>query len=287
MVDDPNERSGRLPTFLVIGAPKAGTTSLHDHLRRHPDVFMPTRKEPNFFSDDAAWAEGVASYARLFRHAGRASAVGEASTSYSRYPHVPAVPERIAQLLPEVRLVYVVRHPIARMVSQYRFRRAKGWERRSIDDALSNDDAYLAPSRYAMQLERYLQSFPLEQMLVIRSEDLLTDPLTTVATVFGFVGVDPAAAGPLPDTRLNTSEASALRRGPDRLRRMIRRVPGYRRAVDSLPSAVRSSVTAPFADRSGSAVAPSPEVDARLRTVLRADVERLERSLGRDLSWDL
>jgi hypothetical protein len=280
--------SRRLPTFLVIGAPKAGTTSLHEHLRRHPDVFMPTRKEPDFFSDDAAWREGVESYARLFRRAAGASAVGEASTSYTRYPHVPDVPARIAQVLPDVRLVYLVRHPIQRMVSQYRFRRAKGWEQRSIDEALSTDDTYIAPSRYAMQLERYLQSFPMDQILVIRSEDLLADPLTTVATVFAFVGVDPAAAGAPPETRLNTSEASALRRGPDRLRRAIRRIPGYRRAVDSLPSSVRSTVTSPFADRSRSAVTLSPETQARLRAVLRDDVDRLQRLLGRDLgAWDL
>ena len=107
----------RLPTFLVIGAPKAGTTSLHDHLRGHPDVFMPTRKEPDFFFRDAAWREGIASYARLFRRAGSVTAVGETSTSYSRYPHVPDVPERIALVVPDARLIYLVRHPVERMVS--------------------------------------------------------------------------------------------------------------------------------------------------------------------------
>ena len=110
-----------------------------------------------------------------------------------------------------------------------------------------------------MQLERYLRSFTLDQILVIRSEDLRADPLTPVATVFAFISVDPAAADSLPEKRLNTSEASTLRSGPDSLRRTIRRIPGYRRAVDSLPSSWRSAVTGPFVDRSGGTALLSPD----------------------------
>jgi hypothetical protein len=278
----PDHAEGRLPTFLVIGAPKAGTTSLHDYLRRHPDVYMPTRKEPDFFSDDAAWQGGMRSYARLFRSAGDAVAVGEASTSYSRYPHVPNVPERIASVLPEVRLVYLVRHPIERMISQYRFRRSKGWEDRPIDVALSSDPTYLDPSRYAMQLERYLRSFTEHQILVVRSEELRADPASVMAEVFAFIGVDPDAAA-VRERRLNASEAGTLRPAPHRVRDVVRRTPGYRRLVDSLPSAVRSGIVRPFVARRGPAPIPSRETVRRLEELLLADADRLRSLVGPEL----
>ena len=117
----------RLPSFLVIGAMKAGTTSLYHYLHAHPQVFMPSIKELDFFVAGGNWGRGLHWYQKQFAGAGPgAVAVGEASTMYTKYPSVDGVPERIAAHLPEVRLVYVVRDPIDRIRSHYRHRVAVG-----------------------------------------------------------------------------------------------------------------------------------------------------------------
>ena len=115
-----------LPTFLIIGTMKGGTTSLYRYLRQHPEVFMPERKELNFFVDEYAgppidppeernWSRGITWYEHQFADAERERAVGEASANYSRHPTYPGVAERIAAVVPNVKLIYVMRNPIDRV----------------------------------------------------------------------------------------------------------------------------------------------------------------------------
>jgi hypothetical protein len=179
-----------LPNFLVIGAAKSGTTSLYRYLRGHPDVFMAESKELKFFSSKTRWRLGPGWYARQFEAATDAVAVGEASPSYTRYPQHPGVPERIVQVIPEARLVYLVRHPIERMRSQYLHRVLQGKERAPIDQAVVTDPSYLDTSRYAMQIEQYLEWFTRSQLLVITAEALRSDRLDTLRQVCEFLGVD-------------------------------------------------------------------------------------------------
>src|SRR5207244_11766706 len=87
-----------LPTFLVIGAMKSGTTSLYRYLQAHPDVYMSEEKELNYFTGGQNWERGVSWYEAQFEKAGSARAIGEASTNYTNYPQIAAVPERIARL---------------------------------------------------------------------------------------------------------------------------------------------------------------------------------------------
>ena len=106
---------GTLPTFLVIGSMKCGTTSLHDYLARHPDVFMSAVKEVNFFVLERTWDKGIDWYRAQFY--GRYQVRGEASQNYTkRHEFEPGVAERIRSLLPNVKLIYIVRDPVARFV---------------------------------------------------------------------------------------------------------------------------------------------------------------------------
>src|SRR5215831_9979567 len=109
----------RLPDFLVIGAMKCATTTLHEQLARQPGIFMSRPKEPNFFSDDEILARGWGWYASLFWPAGEADLRGESSTHYTKLPTYPRTVERMARHLPRLKLVYVMRHPIDRLISQY------------------------------------------------------------------------------------------------------------------------------------------------------------------------
>src|SRR5262245_24982202 len=180
---------------------KGGTTSLHRYLRQHPDVFMPEQKELNFFLDDYAgppidppeernWSRGSAWYERQFADAERERAVGEASPNYSRHPTYPGVAERIAAVLPKVKIIYLVRNPIDRVLSHYLHDVANGREQCPLHIALQRDDRYLAPSRYATQVEQYLRVVSSDRLLLLKSDDLLTRRAATVHRVLEFIGVD-------------------------------------------------------------------------------------------------
>jgi Sulfotransferase domain len=184
-----------LPTFVVIGAMKGGTVSLCHYLDDHPDVFIArggTFGEPHFFVAETNWPRGLGWYESLFDGADGVAAVGECSPGYS-WAHVHrGVPERMAQVVPEARLVYVVRDPIARMQSMYMHQVSAGRERRRAEEAL-RDDPYLWPSMYGFQLAAFLDYFDRSQLLVIASEVLRERPREALSAVFGHLGVDPAA----------------------------------------------------------------------------------------------
>src|SRR5438132_12654782 len=139
------QRSGvsLLPTFLIIGAMKAGSSSLYEYLRIHPEIFMPDMKEPDYFSKRARRGVGLEWYSRLFEGADRARAIGAASTDYTKVPTYSEVPARIAMVLPTTQLIYVVRHPIERMRSQYVHEVATGKQTLPIEEALLSDSRYL------------------------------------------------------------------------------------------------------------------------------------------------
>src|SRR5690242_11569113 len=140
----PDERG--LPTFLVIGAMKAGTTSLYEYLRAHPQIFMATPKELHFFPESKHWGDGVDWYTAHFE-AGRDDAVrGEISPSYSQADQFPGVAARVAQVVPDAKIVYLVREPVARAQSMYLHEVASGRERRPIEQALREKPMYVNSS---------------------------------------------------------------------------------------------------------------------------------------------
>jgi hypothetical protein len=185
----------RLPTFLLIGAMKAGTTSLFHYLSAHPQIATPDYKAPEFFVAESNWHRGVDWYRQQFPPTGPdILAIGEASNAYAKYPRHRGVPARIAAHLPDVRLVYVVRDPVARIRSHYQTRVAEGSEKAAFAEAVFSNSIYLDYSRYAMQIEQYLDHFPREQLLVITSEELRAAREPTMRKVYDFVGVDPLHA---------------------------------------------------------------------------------------------
>lgn len=189
-----------LPNFIVIGAMKAGTTSLYHYLKQHHQVFMPTTKELDFFAAESNWRRGLGWYRRQFSAASDAVARGEASPLYTQYPTHDGVPERIARVLPGVRLIYVVRDPVVRIRSHYQHRVMTGAEKSPPDVAVLENPIYLDCSRYSMQLERYLAHFPREQILVVTSERLRFDRRATLREVYEFLGVDPTHVPDVIDT---------------------------------------------------------------------------------------
>jgi Sulfotransferase domain len=207
-----------LPTFLIIGAMKCGTTSLHFYLRQHPEIQIPTLKELNFFSGPpgefpypigARRIERLSEYEEMFDPAFRVR--GEASPNYTVFPRRRGVPERISETIPDARLIYLVRDPVDRTVGQYQLQVATANERRSLADALGDlsdpNSLYTCPTFYARQLGQYLKHFPQERVLVVDQADLLNDQRGTLREIFAFLGVDESFYSPRFDERLNTSES--------------------------------------------------------------------------------
>lgn len=270
-----------LPNFLVIGAAKAGTTSLYRYLRAHPQVFMPATKELNFFVENDGWRKGRSWYERHFQAAGNAIAVGEASPNYTKHPLFAGVPGRIAQLIPQARLIYLVRHPIERFRSGYLDEVRRGRQPNPIQAALATNPSILAASSYAMQIEQYLEHFRREQLLVITSEELKERRVATLARVHAFLGVDHVVAPTLAQEFNRMDGQRMLRPTAGRLRRL----PGVRAAARLAPERVRRLGTRPLDPNRGTL---SPAFEDHLRDLLRDDVRQLRTYLGEGFDgWGL
>src|SRR5262245_2340675 len=249
----------QLRAFLCLGAQKAGTTALYEYLRRHAQITGPSWKEATFF--DRHWARGERWYRGNFPNLARTreKLVGEASPSYVFHP---LAPQRVEELLPEARLIVLVRNPVDRALSQYNHEVALGREPLPFEEALDAEEqrlrgeeermaadpryvsrewwshTYKARGRYAEQLERWLAVFPPEQLLVLPSDDLGSDPAKAHAQVLEFLGASPQrldsyprvyerAYEPMkPETR---ERLAAEVEGPNRrLYGLVRRALGWR-----------------------------------------------------------
>jgi hypothetical protein len=186
------------PDFLILGAPKCGTTSLSNALNNHPRVYIPPIKEVGFFANDANWRKGVEWYEKYFENAEEGVLLGEATPTYLQAPEAP---ERIAHVCPEARLLVMVRDPVERARSHYWFRRRYGKEDRELQEAfwseidrypdMGDEDYLIPPALYATNLERYVNTFEEEQIHVVSLCQLSSSPRLTLREVQHFVGLEP------------------------------------------------------------------------------------------------
>ncbi|WP_336921880.1 sulfotransferase family protein [Aquipuribacter sp. SD81] len=275
----------RLPTFLLVGAMKAGTTSLHGYLSSHPDVFMSPNKEPDYFVLEKTWSRGEQWYREQFRDARDEHAVGEASTSYTKCTEFAGVPERAVSLLPDVRVVYLLRDPVERIRSMYLHNVIVGREHRPLPQAVLSDPMYLDASRYAMQLSRWDAVLPPERVLTVLSEHLRADAAGVLARTGRFLGVDPSGFDLSPQRHNDT----ATRRKDTPATRLVRSLPGYRHALRLAPQplvrALRTATTRTLPEADG---VLDDTTRARLLDALAPDLERLRDRIGDDIDrWRL
>jgi hypothetical protein len=155
------------PDFIVIGAMKSATTTLHEQLARQPGLFMSRPKEPNFFSDNENYARGWGWYSSLFRPANGADLCGESSTHYSKLPMYPRTVDRMARDLPRVKVIYLIRHPIDRLISQYVHEITTGRIATGVGEAVDRHPELIDYSRYRMQLQPYLDAYGFENILPV------------------------------------------------------------------------------------------------------------------------
>jgi len=279
-----------LPTFFVIGAPKAGTTSLHTYLDAHPQIQMSGVKEPRFFGGPdngiAYPADHISSreaYEALFDP--RFAVRGESSTDYATHPRRTGVPARIKAAVPQARFVYMVRDPVARTLSHYRMTTALLGERRPLEMALGDLDLmtpYVSPSLYATQLQLYLEHFPAERVLVVDQADLQANRVGTLRQIHRFLGVEEAAEAAASEEELLSS--SEWRAYPSGYAEFVARhvAPRFRWVPKGFRRGLRSRVERALWKPVNAEL--SPQLRERLRERYAPEAARLRELTGKEFA---
>lgn len=256
--------TGPLPDFIVIGAMRAATTTLHRYLAAHPEIGMSREKETDFFVEELNFGRGLAWYAGLFPANARLR--GESSPNYAKYDVFPGVPGRIRSYLPDCRLIFVARDPVARALSHFRFASASLRPGESITPERWLHIANT--SRYYEQLTRYLEHFERDRLLVLDFAEVEGDCSPALQRIGRFLGLT-APWRPMEEVTINSAVELA-------------RMPGwfFRLRRNRLVSDARRLLPRPLADRLRRSLASGP-----VRGIADPDAETIAR-LTRDLEED-
>ena len=270
------------PDFIIIGAMKCATSTLHAQLAQQAGVFMTTPKEPNFFSDDEVYARGAEWYRSLFAGAAPAALRGESSTHYTKRPTHPRTVERLLAYGAAPRLVYVMRDPIERLVSQYVHEWTENRVRGSVDQAIDRLPRLVDYGRYAMQLAPWVEAMGRERILLCFFERLRDEPEAQLRRVCRFLGLpsEPAWAA---DLERDNVSGERLRKSP--VRDAIVNAPGLAAIRKRLvPRGVRSRAKRLWQMRLRPA--PSPDTIRRLLEIYDEDLARLGAWTGLELTTE-
>lgn len=268
-----------LPDFVIVGAMKSATSSLQEQLAGQPGIFMCTPKEPNFFSDADQYAKGMSWYSGLFAEAPEGSLMGEASTHYTKLPTYPEVVHRLKEHLPNARFVYVMRHPVDRLISHYIHEWSTGVYRCSLEKAIGKYTELVAYGCYAMQLEPYFEAFGRDAVLPVFFDHLLKEPQAELERICRFIGYrgQPAWIHDLKPDNVSSER--------------IRRFPGYSLLVEFgpavwlrrhfIPQSLRDAVKAKL--RMQKRPVLGDDARARLELEFDRDLAQLGKWLGTDI----
>lgn len=265
-----SERGDRL--VIVIGGMKCGTSSLHLYMNAHPSIQMSARKELDFFIEERNWSRGPEwYYAQLPTGEGW---VGEASPNYTKYPEFKGVAQRMAETVPNAKLIYIVRHPIERAVSSYIHGVARGWECRSINDALRDPESsvHVMPSCYGLQLQQYLDFFDRDSIFISSMEHMRSSRKLFMEEIFGFLNVESQFQSPVFEQIKNPALG---RTRPTAFTRRLIGLPGGKYARAALGKFIEPQIGTQNI---------SVETRESLREFLRADIEQFRLLSGKQFS---
>jgi hypothetical protein len=285
------------PNFFLVGAAKAGTSSVYAYLSQHPQVFFPRIKEPHFFTQVRApaqqrpFVEAItdrAEYLRLFRDADRCEVVGDASPSYLWHQEVP---HRIRAQVPDAKIAILLRDPVERAYSHYLMDYREGVQDMPFYEALVRDlsqsekgwgisSLYFELGQYARQVSRYLETFPPERIRILFFEDFRRDVKCSLSELVRFLELDAAAIDRIYISKVHNPYAAPRNE-------LMRRVAGAR-ISRTLGRALLSRKTGEFVyERYFVRHARKPPIDLRARDLLCAlydpEVAELEKLLGHAL----
>jgi hypothetical protein len=261
--------------FLGIGAQKAGTTSLHEYLRTHPELFLPEVKEQPFFTVDAAYEQGWDSFSRVAFHGAPAGrrygkitphymagpvAWSDMTAAAENEPASAVTARRIAECFPDISLIAMLRDPVERAISSYWQTTVLGDEPRTLDEALEEEltpaalktarrrpadgTQHIVAGEYGRILQDYLRFFPREQLFVGSTAALAEEPLALLRELFRFLGVDDAHVPPNLGIRYQVRGTGRRIPAFAAAPRVVRGTPGLRHLWNALPEAAQVRVRA-------------------------------------------
>lgn len=291
-----------LPNFLIIGAAKAGSTSLYNYLKQHPQIFMSSVKEPRYFASEyyttyfkksyrhSYSQDGMSrqDYEALFDNVRDEIAIGEASTEYLFFQKSA---ERISGVIPNAKIIAILRNPADRAFSAYCYHLRDGRETLPFKEALEKESLriaqrwqagwfYKAGGTYYEQLKRYYRHFDAQNIKVILWEDLNEDPQAVCSEVFDFLGVDSQFSPDLSRSNQSLLPKSAF------LNRLIFKNSALKKPLKHLfPSFLYEVLTEPIKKKFyTSKKKMNPEVKQKMVEFYRDDVSKLESLLDINLT---
>lgn len=291
--------------FFIVGAAKSGTTSFVNYLSQHPDVFVPTIKEPKFFSVqdnifphkgpgdkevDEKVVKEISAYRRLFERGSDCKAIGEASVDYLYFPQVA---RRIKEYNPEARIIILLREPTERAFSAYLHMVRDGRENLSFEEALEAEGHrkamnweffwyYRELGFYSNQVARYFECFPTKQILVLLFEQFKTDPRSCIKQAYAFLGVNEKFE---PDTS-NIYNISGVPRSKW-VHALLNRPNPVKSLVKPLvPWQLRDKIRRKVTTSNLVKIEMNPDTRLRLASSYRSDLVKLQGIINKDLtSW--
>ncbi|WP_017324507.1 sulfotransferase domain-containing protein [Synechococcus sp. PCC 7336] len=292
----------RLPDFIIIGAPKSATTTLVSCLRKHPQIFISTPKEIGYFSRDYLYERGLDWYSNFFKEAKPEQVCGEASTEYSGNLDRTNTVERMYSAIPNIKLLYLMRHPVDRAYSHYLHKmralelqgKIKSGQGITFEDAIEEHKEILDFSHYIKQINRYLSVFSRSSFHFALTDDFIGNIDEELVAIYDFLGIDKypkqldmAVEKHYSKTILNESVTRSKALQP------LRSMPGYRQILNFFPKEVKDRIYE-FVKNSfyGNLIEKQrfipfpmlPETRQHLLNLFSGSNQELSCFLGRDLS---
>jgi sulfotransferase family protein len=283
--------------FLVIGAPKSGTTSLFQYIRHHPQIFIPPQKELPFFCNDELFSQGWDHFSEeYFADASDQSLIGKVTPQYMKFPQTVA--ERLYRTMPSVKLMALLRNPIDRAFSHYRMAYRRGWKQQSsisfeetitreTDPTFEWDPAgCLGLGCYARILQIYLNSFPKEQLLILFAEDLQDKPQKMLNEILLFLDLE---RGFLPGNLNKKYHVGGNKQRFPYLKPAIRKIAPVWWLWKKMPKPQKETFKKWWNMEANVDTEPAPqlpeETRRRLAEYYASDVRNLEAIIGRNVPW--
>lgn len=269
--------SQHLPNLVIIGAMKCGTTSLHNYLKLHPQIYMASAKELDFFIKKRPfYRKGLSWYESNFnsQEAEGKDIVGEASPNYTKCHAFPGVPECMHEVIPNAKLIYILRDPVKRAVSHYLHQYIARYEHREVNEAFQTfeNNHYVQSSRYGFQLEQFLPYYNLENIFVTTLEELSSNRTATLQKIFKFLEVD--ANFQHPDF-LRVHHQSSIKRRRTNIGAQLYSMPQGSRLCKLFSQIAMEPVEKPVL---------TTQTEFRLREFFQSDIEKLNKLTQQDFS---
>lgn len=274
-----------LVDLVILGAQKCGTTSLASQLAQHPNICFCETKEPGYFNQVDDWKAGIHAYHSLYAPK-EGQLCAEASTMYTFLPEWQGTHARLFAYNPNLKLIYIMRQPVERVISNYSHDLVRGFLKSPPEEVVFKDPAYINRTRYAVQLRPYLELFPRENILLLVFEEYVADQAQTLRQIASFLGIPAGSFGVSGKAEKHKSVGQTYLSNP--VVRALVRSRAFQAARPHLSASIRQPIRRRLSSHLDEKPAFSPELRRDIWRFVEDDVCGVEELLGRRLdAWRL